>query len=70
MGLYLHSHMCLHVIQRRKLIDNVVYVGMGLDLHQILYWQVLRVKDSTAFRWVVMLPPIRLLSDTKDSKSM
>ena len=32
----------------------VVYVGMGLDLHQILYRQVLRVKDRTAFRWVVI----------------
>ena len=50
--------------------SNVVYVGMGLELHQILHRQVLQVEDRTAFRWVVMLPPVRLLSDTKDSKTI
>jgi len=31
----------------------VVYVGMGLNLHQIFYRQILRVKDRTALHWVV-----------------
>ena len=53
-----------------SLTNIVVYVGMGLDLHQILYRQVLLVKDRTAFPWVVMLPPIILLSDKKDSKTI
>jgi len=32
----------------------VVYVGMGLDFHQILSRQLLRVKGCIAFRWVVL----------------
>jgi hypothetical protein len=30
--------------------STVVYVGMGLNLHQIFYRQILRVKDRTALR--------------------
>jgi len=51
-------------------MNVVVYVGMGLDLHQILYRQALQVKDRTAFRWVVMLQPIRLLSYKRDSNTI
>jgi len=42
------------IVQTREELDKqgqkiiLVYVGMGLDLHQILYRQVLRVKDRTA----------------------
>jgi len=63
-----------HPINQTKTVrysdTPVVYVGMGLDLHQILYRQILRVKNRTPFRRVVMLPPIRLLSDKKDSKTI
>jgi len=31
----------------------VVYVRMGVNLHQIFYRQILRVTDRTALRWVV-----------------
>ena len=47
----------------------VVYVGMGLDFHQILYRQILRVKDRTAFRWVVLCcHQSDYLFDKKDSQ--
>jgi len=49
----------------------VVYVGMGLDLHQILYRQLLRVKSRIAFRWVVLYcHQSDYLSDKKDSKKV
>jgi len=49
----------------------VVYVGMGLDFHDILYLQILRVKDRVAFRWVVLCcHQSDYLSDKKDSKTI
>jgi len=45
---------------------SVVYAEMGLDFHQILR-QLLWVKERIALRWVVMLPPIRSLSDKRKS---
>ena len=32
----------------------VVYVGMGLDFHQILYQQILQVKGRVAYRRLVL----------------
>jgi len=33
--------------------DSVVYAELGLDFHQILQRQLLRVKGRIALRWVV-----------------
>jgi len=49
----------------------VVYVGMGLDFHQILYRQLLWVKCHIAFRWVVLCcHQSDYLSDKRDSKTI
>ena len=48
-------------------IGIVVYAELGLDFHQILQRQLLWVKERIALRWVVMLPPIRSLSDKRNS---
>jgi len=43
----------------------------GLDFHQILYRQILRVKGRVAFQWVVFTATIsEYLSDKKDSKTI
>ena len=62
----------LRVRRRANYEGNiVVYVGMGLDFHQILYRQILRVKDRTAFLWVVIsCHQSAYLSDKKDSKTI
>ena len=50
---------------------SVVYVGMGLDFHQILYRQILRVKGRVAFRWVVLCcHQSDYLSDKKNYKTI
>ena len=48
-------------------ISCVVYAELGLDFHQILQRQLLRVKGRIASHWVVMLPPIRSSSDKRNS---
>jgi len=57
---------------RKKInISSVVYVGMGLDVHQISYQQILQVKGCVAFRWVVLCcHQSDYLSDKKDSKTI
>ena len=52
-------------------MSNVVSVGMGLDFHQTLYRQILRVKVVYWFHLVVFAATISdHLSDKKDSKTI
>jgi len=61
---------CLSSSQFTSIIF-VVYVGMELDFHQLLYRQILRVKGRVAFRWVVLYcHQSDYLSDKKDSKKI
>jgi len=48
-----------------------MYVGMGLNFHQILYRQIIWVKDHIAFRWVVLCcHQSDYVSDKRDSKKI
>ena len=59
------------MVLSRLTLTIVVYVGMGLDFHQIVYRQILQVKDRVAFRWVVLCcNQSDYLSDKKDSKTI
>jgi len=61
---------CL-ILRRTERDAIVVYVGMGLDFHQIIYGQILQVKIRIAFRWVVLCcHQSDYLTDKKNSKTI